>query len=126
MTKSNFTRRGLLRTGAAGSAGLALPTIFTGASWAQTSGFTNAPQGDTVTLEALPEEIKSPAYFDDISVDGHAEQPSNLKSVSKVAEREAILSVLEKTGYNKTKAANVLNIDRKTLYNKMKSYNIDL
>ena len=83
-------------------------------------------QGNTITLEALPEEIKSPAYFDDISVDGQAEQPSNLKSVSKVAEREAILSVLEKTGYNKTKAANVLNIDRKTLYNKMKSYNIDL
>ncbi|MFP4091353.1 MAG: helix-turn-helix domain-containing protein, partial [Cyclobacteriaceae bacterium] len=50
----------------------------------------------------------------------------NLKSVSKIAERDAIINVLEKTGYNKTKAADVLNIDRKTLYNKMKSYNIDL
>ncbi len=51
MTKGNFTRRGALRTGAATGAGLALPTIFTGASWADAhTGFTNAPQGDTVTL----------------------------------------------------------------------------
>jgi ABC-type branched-subunit amino acid transport system substrate-binding protein len=50
MTTSRFTRRGLLKTTAAGAGALALPTIFTGASWAQTQGFTNAPQGDTVTL----------------------------------------------------------------------------
>jgi len=50
MTKSNFTRRGMIKTVVATGAGLALPTIFTSASWAQTTGFTNAPQGDTVTL----------------------------------------------------------------------------
>ncbi|PWJ21348.1 substrate-binding protein [Jannaschia seohaensis] len=51
MTKSNFTRRGVLKTGAVAGAGLATPTIFTGAVWADAhSGFTNAPQGDTVTL----------------------------------------------------------------------------
>ncbi|MBM1219534.1 substrate-binding protein [Ponticoccus sp. SC2-23] len=51
MSKSKFTRRGLLKTGALGGAGLAMPTIFTGAVWADAhSGFTNAPQGDTVTL----------------------------------------------------------------------------
>lgn len=83
-------------------------------------------QGDTVALEALPEEIKSPRYFDDVAVDQASSEPANLKAVSKVAERDAIINVLEKTGYNKTKAAHVLNIDRKTLYNKMKSYNIDL
>nr|WKN37736.1 sigma-54 dependent transcriptional regulator [Tunicatimonas sp. TK19036] len=83
-------------------------------------------QGDTITLECLPNEIKSPSYFDDLSTEEITSEPSNLKSVSKSAERDAIISVLEKTGYNKTKAANVLNIDRKTLYNKMKSYNIDL
>ena len=49
MTK-DITRRGALRSGAALGFGLAAPTIFTGASWAQESGFTNAPQGDTVTL----------------------------------------------------------------------------
>jgi branched-chain amino acid transport system substrate-binding protein len=46
MSKSNFTRRGLLKTGAIGSAGLAMPTIFTSAA----SAFTNEPTGDTVTL----------------------------------------------------------------------------
>ncbi len=46
MTKSHFTRRGLLRTSAVAGAGLAMPTIFTGAAW----GFTNEPTGATVTL----------------------------------------------------------------------------
>ena len=46
MSKSNFTRRGLLRTGAATGAGLALPTIFTSSA----NAMTNEPTGDTVTL----------------------------------------------------------------------------
>ncbi|MCB1338372.1 MAG: ABC transporter substrate-binding protein, partial [Maritimibacter sp.] len=46
MSKTNLTRRGLLRTGAATGAGLALPTIFTSSAHA----FTNEPTGDTVTL----------------------------------------------------------------------------
>lgn len=83
-------------------------------------------QTDQLTLECLPEEIKSPVFLDSPKSDSIGEEPANLKSVSKIAERDAIISVLEKTGYNKTKAADVLNIDRKTLYNKMKSYNIDL
>ena len=83
-------------------------------------------QGDLVTLDALPEEIKSPRYFEEPATNAPVSEPANLKSVSKIAERDAIINVLEKTGYNKSKAANVLNIDRKTLYNKMKSYDIDL
>lgn len=83
-------------------------------------------QSDTITLDCVPEEIKSPVFLDSPKGDNHKSEPANLKSVSKIAERDAIISVLEKTGYNKTKAADVLNIDRKTLYNKMKSYNIDL
>jgi len=46
MSKSNFTRRGVLKTGAVAGAGLTLPTYLR----AQDSGFTNAPTGDTVTL----------------------------------------------------------------------------
>lgn len=87
-------------------------------------------QTDMITLDCLPEEIKSPVYFAQKDMEAPQEKTntdsSNLKSVSKIAERDAIISVLEKTGYNKTKAADVLKIDRKTLYNKMKSYNIDL
>ncbi|MGF6859799.1 branched-chain amino acid transport system substrate-binding protein [Rhodobacteraceae bacterium MBR-64] len=51
MSKLHFTRRRLIGTGAMAGAGLAMPTIFTGASWAQSQGgFTNAPTGGTVTL----------------------------------------------------------------------------
>jgi branched-chain amino acid transport system substrate-binding protein len=47
MSKSNFTRRGVLKTGAIAGAGLALPTILSAGSHA---GYTNAPTGGTVTL----------------------------------------------------------------------------
>ena len=48
MSKTNLTRRGLLRTGAvAGAAGLTMPTYLRAAGH---EGFTNAPTGSTVTL----------------------------------------------------------------------------
>ncbi|MCB1363671.1 MAG: substrate-binding protein [Jhaorihella sp.] len=46
MSKSNFTRRGVLRTGAVAGAGVALPTIFT----SRASAFTNEPTGSTVKV----------------------------------------------------------------------------
>jgi two-component system, NtrC family, response regulator HydG len=51
---------------------------------------------------------------------------NNLKMASENIEKQVIINMLEKTGYNKTKAAIALNIDRKTLYNKIKAYNIKL
>ncbi|MEZ0483260.1 sigma-54-dependent transcriptional regulator [Fibrella aquatica] len=98
-------------------------------------------QGDYITVDVLPHEIVSPTYISPEESAGFVidairpgsppimQQPTqggNLKSVSESAERAAILKVLEKTGYNKTKAAEVLNIDRKTLYNKLKAYDIHL
>ena len=47
MSKTNFTRRGALKTGAIAGAGLALPTYLSAAAHA---GYTNAPSGSTVTL----------------------------------------------------------------------------
>ncbi|WP_282094833.1 substrate-binding protein [Epibacterium ulvae] len=47
MSKSEVSRRRVLKSGAAGTAGLALPTIFTASSAA---AFTNEPTGGTVTL----------------------------------------------------------------------------
>jgi len=47
------------------------------------------------------------------------------KSISSLEEmeREHILNVLEKTGWNKKKSAKILKIDPKTLYAKIKKYN---
>ena len=42
------------------------------------------------------------------------------------AEKEHILEALRQTGNNKSRAAQLLDIDRKTLYNKLKLYGIDL
>jgi ABC-type branched-subunit amino acid transport system substrate-binding protein len=48
MSGSNFTRRGLLKTGAAGGVALATPTIFTSQAWA--ADYCNAPTGSSVTF----------------------------------------------------------------------------
>jgi two-component system response regulator HydG len=47
---------------------------------------------------------------------------NKLKVANSSAEYNVILQALEQTDYNKTKAAQLLNIDRKTLYNKMKQF----
>ena len=87
--------------------------------------------GETIVLDNLPPEIISPdptitlknGYQEVVNL---SEEQNLLKSVSGMAERQTIIDVLEKTSYNKTKAAELLNIDRKTLYNKLKAYNIKL
>ena len=51
MSNSKLTRRGLLKSGAAVGAGLAMPTLFTSNVWAAAhGGYTNAPSGGVVTL----------------------------------------------------------------------------
>ena len=83
-------------------------------------------QGDEIQVEHIPEEIRNPDYFEFL------EHPANvmegeaydLKSVVELAEKEAILQVLNRTGNNKSKTADILKVDRKTLYNKMKAYGI--
>lgn len=46
----------------------------------------------------------------------------DLKTSASKAEYDAIMKVLQEVNFNKTRAAEVLNIDRKTLYNKIKGY----
>jgi two-component system response regulator HydG len=47
---------------------------------------------------------------------------AKMRSANIEAEHRIILEALEQTNYNKSKAAQLLNIDRKTLYNKMKQF----
>lgn len=70
---------------------------------------------NTVPIDVLPQEMRSAI-----------EQENAIPYYSKENEESAIRSALEKAGFNKTKAAKLLNIDRKTLYNKLKLYSIDL
>lgn len=56
------------------------------------------------------------------------EQPistTNLKSIAESQEKATIMNVLKQTYFNKTRAAQLLNIDRKTLYNKIKLYGLE-
>ena len=52
--------------------------------------------------------------------------PSNISLKNEETEKEHILEALRQTNNNKSKAAQLLDIDRKTLYNKLKLYDIDL
>lgn len=72
-------------------------------------------QGDFITLNELGEEILT-------SPSAPASESFNLHDEG--LEKQRIQHALHRTGYNKTKAAQLLGIDRKTLYNKMKLYNI--
>ena len=72
-------------------------------------------KSDYVTIDVLPlEMMESP------------EKQVTYSLYSQQDEETAIRQALEKTNYNKSKAAIMLDIDRKTLYNKLKLYNIEL
>ena len=87
-------------------------------------------EGDEIQMKALPLEIsnfKMPVYEFSHNNADQAENKENrrdLKNAALEAEYDTILKVLREVNFNKTKAAEMLNIDRKTLYNKMKAINL--
>ncbi|MES2267888.1 MAG: sigma-54 dependent transcriptional regulator [Bacteroidota bacterium] len=86
-------------------------------------------EGNEVTMKTLPLEISNfrvSAYEPaNTSVTNEVKEPKHdLKNAALGAEHETILKVLREVNFNKTKAAEILNIDRKTLYNKMKAINL--
>ncbi|WP_438830695.1 sigma-54-dependent transcriptional regulator [Chitinophaga alhagiae] len=94
------------------------------------------PAGKEISMAALPLEMKSGASFtkspiangdevDEEMPDMPLLDANDLKSVALKAEYNKIINVLKAVKYNKTKAAQLLNIDRKTLYNKLRLLNIN-
>jgi two-component system, NtrC family, response regulator HydG len=78
-----------------------------------------------ITLNCLPEELRS------IQISAHKQEVEdksalNLKNAAEEAEKHVLEQALREANYNKTKAANLLNIDRKTLYNKLSRFGIEL
>lgn len=72
-------------------------------------------KGKTISLNEIPVEL---------SVQHSQDNPFRLFGGKN--ERETIQKALEKSNYNKSKAARLLGIDRKTLYNKLKTYKIEI
>ncbi|MEN0052897.1 MAG: sigma-54 dependent transcriptional regulator [Mucilaginibacter sp.] len=89
-------------------------------------------EDNEITMKALPLEISNfkapvyePAYAAPQQEAAEAKEARHdLKNAALEAEYETIIKVLREVNFNKTKAAEILNIDRKTLYNKMKAINL--
>lgn len=88
-------------------------------------------EDNEITMKALPLEISNfkvpsfePAYNQVNEAPEVKEPRHDLKNAALEAEYETIIKVLREVNFNKTKAAEILNIDRKTLYNKMKAINL--
>ena len=77
---------------------------------------------DIITLQELPQEMFIKKVTDDSR---SIKSSTDLKSLAETNEKSTILNVLQQTRFNKSKAAQLLNIDRKTLYNKMKLYGLE-
>lgn len=77
--------------------------------------------GEIAETASLPEEM----IFSINQVQQSKPSVSGLKEQNEVNEKVLIIETLQKVRYNKSKAAQLLNIDRKTLYNKMDKYGIE-
>jgi len=75
-------------------------------------------KSDTITMDCLPEEFIGKNYGKNsfISTNGNLSLPE--------IEKEVVIKALEKSNWNKSLAAKLLNIDRKALYNRINKYNI--
>ncbi len=83
--------------------------------------------GNLVTPEVLPSEIvESSKLKNPVPEITQPQEVATLKMASNDAEKETIIKAIEDAGYNKSKAAQMLQIDRKTLYNKIRQYGIDI
>ena len=68
----------------------------------------------TITVDHLPPELKNLEFNEETTI--------TKKEVTESA--QSILEALEKTAWNKAKAARLLGISRRTLYRKMEEYKI--
>lgn len=77
---------------------------------------------NTITMEHLPPDFTASVCSDteETTKDG----PSPFQKDRQAIERRALLQAMEKTGWNKARAARLLGISQRTLYRKISEYNI--
>lgn len=90
---------------------------------------------EVITSECLPAVVLSgglnarpstPHHAVDANSSTPLHQTDDLRGAALAAEKDMILKVLERNGYNKSRTAEQLNIDRKTLYNKLKALGLEV
>ena len=103
------------------------------------NGLWNVITGTSDELRKDEEHLKEVFKKEGVNFEGNIEIPRNeeknkfpeynnpkkeihLKDTAAKAEYEAILQTLQHVNFNKSKAAELLNIDRKTLYNKIRNF----
>lgn len=79
---------------------------------------------ERIMLSHLPEEILE--CLSDKEEKFYAPPPEIKDMDLHKKEKELILDALRKTGWNKAKAAKLLNIHRRTIYNRIKKYSLNL
>ena len=85
-------------------------------------------KNNRITMNEIPDGFLVLGDERDSESDNQLEKRTksfDIKEESRELERDLIIKALEKSKYNKSKAAKALNIDRTTLYSKLKSYGID-
>jgi len=85
-------------------------------------------EGYNLTIDNLPPELhiqKKGHYLSDLSEEKEKSFKNNKMSIIKNYEINTIIHALEKTNWNKSKAANNLGISRRTLLYKIKNYEIE-
>ncbi len=85
--------------------------------------------GSTINTECLPAMVLSGMSANGPVHKTAASAPrgeEGLRGVAHQAERDAILTALERNGFNKSRTAEQLNIDRKTLYNKLRAFGLEV
>ena len=83
---------------------------------------------EMVGMEQMPIEIIAGPTQRSNAQPGDKNVPAgdDLRAISHQAEKQAILAALERNSFNKSKTADMLQIDRKTLYNKLKTFGIEI
>lgn len=72
-------------------------------------------RGETITMDYLPPHIKSFLGSEAVSIGSQKD----------ILAPEAIAQALEKTSWNKSRAAHLLGINRRTIYRKIKAYHLE-